>query len=199
MSDNKILFTRRAAIKSAVALLGGTLTAVQLDLLSDSFASSDEGLPKRFFTSDQYKFISRIADLIIPETDTPGALGVGAPNFIDMMLADWASPNRQLDFVKGLHEIDLRAKNSGLGSFLTCSAEQQELILREIDKEFFDKNLNDSYFGMIKKIVLFAYYSSEVGATLELNFQRIPGDYLPCVPLSEDSYASFWSHHNYGL
>ena len=199
MSDNKILFTRRAAIKSAVALLGGTLTAVQLDLLSDSFASSDEGLPKRFFTSDQYKFISRIADLIIPETDTPGALGVGAPNFIDMMLADWASPNRQSDFVKGLHEIDLRAKNSGLESFLTCSAEQQELILREIDKEFFDKNLNDSYFGMIKKIVLFAYYSSEVGATLELNFQRIPGDYLPCVPLSEDSYASFWSHHNYGL
>jgi len=199
LSDNKILFTRRAAIKSAVALLGGTLTAVQLDLLSDSFASSDEGLPKRFFTSDQYNFISRIADLIIPETDTPGALGVGAPNFIDMMLADWASPNRQSDFVKGLHEIDLRAKNSGLESFLTCSAEQQELILREIDKEFFDKNLNDSYFGMIKKIVLFAYYSSEVGATLELNFQRIPGDYLPCVPLSEDSYASFWSHHNYGL
>ena len=199
MSDNKILFTRRAAIKSAVALLGGTLTAVQLDLLSDSFASSDEGLPKRFFTSDQYKFISRIADLIIPETDTPGALGVGAPIFIDMMLADWASPNRQLDFVKGLHEIDLRAKNAGLESFLVCSAEQQELILREIDKEFFDKNLNVSYFGMIKKIVLFAYYSSEVGATLELNFQRIPGDYLPCVPLSEDSYASFWSHHNYGL
>ncbi len=199
MSDNKILFTRRAAIKSAVALLGGTLTAVQLDLLSDSFASSDEGLPKRFFTSDQYKFISRIADLIIPETDTPGALGVGAPNFIDMMLADWASPNRQLDFVKGLHEIDLRAKNVGLESFLVCSAEQQELILREIDKEFFNKNSNVSYFGMIKKIVLFAYYSSEVGATLELNFQRIPGDYLPCVPLSEDSYASFWSHHNYGL
>ncbi len=199
MSDNKILFTRRAAIKSAVALLGGTLTAVQLDLLSDSFASSDEGLPKRFFTSDQYKFISRIANLIIPETDTPGALGVGAPNFIDMMLADWASPNRQLDFVKGLHEIDLRAKNAGLESFLVCSAEQQELILREIDKEFFDKNSNVSYFGMIKKIVLFAYYSSEVGATLELNFQRIPGDYLPCVPLSEDSYASFWSHHNYGL
>lgn len=199
MSDNKILFTRRAAIKSAVALLGGTLTAVQLDLLSDSFASSDEGLPKRFFTSDQYKFISRIADLIIPETDTPGALGVGAPIFIDMMLADWASPNRQLDFVKGLHEIDLRAKNAGLESFLVCSAEQQELILREIDKEFFDKNLNVSYFGMIKKIVLFAYYSSEVGATIELNFQRIPGDYLPCVPLSEDSYASFWSHHNYGL
>jgi len=199
LSDNKILFTRRAAIKSAVALLGGTLTAVQLDLLSDSFASSDEGLPKRFFTSDQYKFISRIADLIIPETDTPGALGVGAPIFIDMMLADWASPNRQLDFVKGLHEIDLRAKNAGLESFLVCSAEQQELILREIDKEFFDKNLNVSYFGMIKKIVLFAYYSSEVGATIELNFQRIPGDYLPCVPLSEDSYASFWSHHNYGL
>ena len=168
-------------------------------MLSDSFASGDEGLPKRFFTSDQYKFISRIANLIIPETDTPGALGVGAPNFIDMMLADWASPNRQLDFVKGLHEIDLRAKNAGLESFLVCSAEQQELILREIDKEFFDKNSNVSYFGMIKKIVLFAYYSSEVGATLELNFQRIPGDYLPCVPLSEDSYASFWSHHNYGL
>ena len=199
MSDNKTFYTRRAAIKSAVALLGGTLTAMQLDLLSNSYASSDEALSKRFFTSDQFKIISRIADLIIPETDTPGALGVGAPNFIDMMLADWASSNRQLDFVKGLDEINLRAKDSLSKSFLACSAEQQELILREIDKEYFNKDLNNLYFGMIKKMVLFAYYSSEVGATLELNFQRIPGDYLPCVPLSENTYASFWSHHNYGL
>ncbi|MBM38407.1 MAG: hypothetical protein CMO97_04975 [Woeseia sp.] len=199
MSDNKTFYTRRAAIKSAVALLGGTLTAMQLDLLSNSYASSDEALSKRFFTSDQFKIISRIADLIIPETDTPGALGVGAPNFIDMMLTDWASSNRQLDFVKGLDEINLRAKDSLSKSFLACSAEQQELILREIDKEYFNKDLNNLYFGMIKKMVLFAYYSSEVGATLELNFQRIPGDYLPCVPLSENTYASFWSHHNYGL
>tara|TARA_B100001057_G_scaffold197553_1_gene198232 strand:- start:13304 stop:13903 length:600 start_codon:yes stop_codon:yes gene_type:complete len=199
LSDNKTFYTRRAAIKSAVALLGGTLTAMQLDLLSNSYASSDEALSKRFFTSDQFKIISRIADLIIPETDTPGALGVGAPNFIDMMLTDWASSNRQLDFVKGLDEINLRAKDSLSKSFLACSAEQQELILREIDKEYFNKDLNNLYFGMIKKMVLFAYYSSEVGATLELNFQRIPGDYLPCVPLSENTYASFWSHHNYGL
>ncbi len=199
MSENKNLYTRRAAIKGAVALLGGTLTAVQLDLFSVSFADSNEGSPKRFFSSDQFKIISRISDLIIPETDTPGALSVGAPNFIDMMLADWASTNRQIDFIQGLHEIDLRSKKVGVGSFLSCSAEQQELILLEIDKDFFNENLNNPYFGMIKKMVLFAYYSSEVGATIELNFQRIPGDYIPCVPISEDSYASFWSHHNYGL
>ena len=199
LADNSTLLTRRTAIKNAVALLGGTLTATQLGLLSDSFAAIAEDAPPRFLCPEKFAMLSRIADLIIPETDTPGALGVGAPHFIDMMLADWASPSRQARYVAGLDNIDKRARDAGASSFSASTTEQQMVLLRALDKEFFAENSTDPFFGELKKMVLFAYYSSEAGATVELRFQRIPVDYLPCVPMTDDSHAWFWSQYNYGL
>jgi gluconate 2-dehydrogenase gamma chain len=199
VADNPTLLTRRTAIKNAVALLGGTLTATQLGLLSDSFAAIAEDAPPRFLSHEQFAMLSRIADLIIPETDTPGALGVGVPHFIDMMLADWASPQRQARYVAGLDDIDKRARDSGTSNFSASTTEQQIVLLRALDKEFFAEDPRDPFFGELKKMVLFAYYSSEAGATVELRFQRIPGDYLPCVPMADDSHAWFWSQYNYGL
>src|SRR4051794_26626209 len=37
----------------------------------------------RFFAARDYAIISRIADLIIPATDTPGAVAAGVPRYID--------------------------------------------------------------------------------------------------------------------
>src|SRR5215469_13545403 len=37
----------------------------------------------RFFTAEEYAAVSRLADLIIPPTDTPGAIAAGAPEYID--------------------------------------------------------------------------------------------------------------------
>ena len=199
LADNRTHLTRRTAIKGAVALLGGTLTTAQLGLLGNSFTAIAEDAPPRFLCPEQFTMLSRIADLIIPETDTAGALGVGAPHFIDMMLADWASPQRQAEYVAGLGGIDMRARDAGASSFSASTTEQQMVLLRALDKEFFAEHSMDLFFGVLKKMVLFAYYSSEIGATVELRFQRIPGDYLPCVPMADDSHAWFWSQYNYGL
>ena len=199
MADNPTLLTRRTAIKNAVALIGGTLTATQLGLLSDSFAAIAGDETPRFLNREQFAMLSRVADLVIPETDTPGALGVGVPQFIDMMLADWASPQRQARYVAGLDDIDKRARDAGASSFSSSSSEQQMALLLELDKEIFAEDSDGPFFGELKKMVLFAYYSSEAGATVELRFQRIPGDYLPCVSMAEDERAWFWSHYNYGL
>ena len=199
MTDNPSFLTRRVAIKKAVALVGGTLTATQLGLLSDSIAAIAEDASPRFLNRGQFTSLSRIADLIIPETDTPGALGVGAPRFIDMMLADWASPQRQARYVAGLDDIDKRAREFGVSSFSASSTKQQMTLLRALDKEAFAAGSATPFFRELKKMVLFAYYSSEVGATVELSFQRIPGDYLPCVPMTKNDHAWFWSHYNYEL
>lgn len=199
LADNSTLLTRRAAIKNAVALVGGVLTATQLSLLNEAVAANVEDAPPRFLNREQYSMLSRVADLIIPETDTAGALGTGVPRFIDMMLADWASPQRQERYIAGLDHIDKRARDSGASSFSASTTEQQMVLLRALDNEFFAENPTDPFFGELKKMVLFAYYSSEIGATVELRFQRIPGDYLPCVPMVDDSHAWFWSQFNYGL
>src|SRR6266436_4490891 len=40
----------------------------------------------KFFTAAEYATISQLADLIIPPTDTPGALAAGVPAYIDYVV-----------------------------------------------------------------------------------------------------------------
>jgi len=54
----------------------------------------------KFFAPDEIKLISRIADLIIPETDTPGASAAGVPQYIDSVVA--GNPAMQLELRGGL-------------------------------------------------------------------------------------------------
>ena len=47
--------------------------------------------------------------MIIPETDTPGATSVKVPEFIDLILTEWASDDERAAFLAGLSDIDARA------------------------------------------------------------------------------------------
>ena len=199
MAENPTRLTRRSALKAAVALVGGTLAATELGLLSKSVAAMTDDSAPRFLSQDQFLALQQIVDLIIPGTDTPGALDANVHHFIDLMLAEWASPERQARYVAGLEDIEVRARKVGADSFLASTAPQQIDLLHSLDKEAFAKDSKDIFFSELKKMVLFGYYSSEPGATLELRYQRIPGDYLPCVPLEDDSRAWFWNGYSYGL
>lgn len=199
MAENPSLLTRRVAIKRMLAMFGGTITASQLALLTESAAAMSEDSAPGFLSDEQFSMLERIVDLIIPETDTPGALGAGVHRFIDLMLAEWASPERQARYVAGLEEIDQRARASGTEGFAAVSAAQQTELLQALDRERFVEGNTETFFGELKNMVLFAYYSSETGATVELRYQAVPGDYLPCMPLDENGRAWFWMGYSYDL
>lgn len=196
MAEETKTLTRRTAIRNAALLLGGTLTATQLGLVSKTFAAMDDGVTLKFFDNRQFELLSRIADIVIPETDTPGALGARVPEFIDMMLADWAAADRQERYRSGLAEIDTAA---GDGGFVALAADAQLALLTELEKKRVAKDPEARFFGELRKMLIFSYYSTEIGATEELRFQPIPGDYQSCIPLTDDSRTWFWSHYNYGL
>lgn len=199
MTDNSNRITRRNLIKRAGTMLGGAAAVAQLGLLSRSVAAMTEDATPRFLDEQQFLTVTNIVDLIVPETDTPGALTAGVHNFIDLMLADWASAERQARYVAGIEDIDRRAREAGVRSFSASSKAQQTALLRALDKEAFAEGAADTFFGEFKKMVLFAYYSSETGATVELQYQRIPVDYLPCVPIDDATRAWFWMGYSYGL
>ena len=50
-------------------------------------------LPERgaFYTQDEMALISRISNLVIPRTETPGALDANVPGYLDALMSDWAS------------------------------------------------------------------------------------------------------------
>jgi len=200
MDDKPALLTRRKALQGAVSLIGGTVALVQLGpLASRAAAAATENAAPVFFDQDQFSVIEIIVDLIIPETDTPGAITAGVHHFIDLMLAEWASPERQSRYVQGLQDIDQRAREAGEEGFATNSSAQQMQLLQALDREAHIDGAPDTFFREFKKLVLFGYYSSEAGATIELKFDRIPGDYQPCVPIDDPARAWFWLGYSYGL
>jgi len=193
------MLTRRSAIRNAVLLLGGAIPAAQLGLLESVLAATGAEAKPRFLNPDQLAMVERIVDLVIPETDTPGAVSAGTHRFIDVMLAEWASSDTQQEFVAGFESIDQRATELGIESFLGGSAEQQVEVLRVLDREAFADGAPDTFFRRLKKLVLFTYFSSEPGATQALRFDPFPGDYQPCVPLKDNDRAWFWLGYSYDL
>jgi hypothetical protein len=172
--------TRRAAIRNAVALLGGTVTAAQLGPLASAVAAINGETAPRFLSEAQFEMVGRIVDLVIPETDTAGAFGAGVHRFIDMMLADWASAATRKRYVEGLGDIDRRA-----GDFSSGSRDKQTELLLRLDREAFAADSGETFFKDLKTLILFGYYSSEEGASAELRFDRLPGAYRSCVPYDE--------------
>ncbi len=197
--EQKPGLTRRDALKGAVALLGGTITAAQLGLLRQSIAAVADDAAPRYLDSKQLETVTRIVDIVIPETDTPGAVSAGVPKFIDLLLSEWASTERQKAFIAGLGAIDDRAQQAGADSFIDSDFRDQVELLRSLDREAFADGAPDTFFRGFKKLILFAYFSSKPGATQALRFDPFPGNYEPCLPLGDDDRAWFWLGYSYDL
>ena len=199
MTQDRPVLTRREALRSALSLVGGIATAAQLTVVERVLAADDAGSTPGFLSDDHLAMLERISDLIIPATDTPGAVSAGVHRFIDRMLAEWASVETQRQFVAGFNDIDQRAVESGMPNLVSGSAAQQRDLLMQLDREAFAEDSTDEFFRRMKKLILFSYFSSEQGATQALRFDRVPGRYDPCMSLEEDGRAWFWLGYSYEL
>ncbi len=123
-------------------------------------APSAYGEPK-FFTPDEFRTLIRIADLIIPATSTPGAVGAGVPAYIDYVVntnQDW----RKL-FRDGFHLLRERRFDD-----MAESAQVAELA-RYIDQPGDD--LPTRFFRAVKSMTADGYYTSKIGLLDELGYR----------------------------
>jgi gluconate 2-dehydrogenase gamma chain len=86
-----------------------------------------------FFGAVEYELISRLADLIIPETDTPGALGAGVPEYVDRVVS--LNPEHQGLMRAGTEWIDDRSRELFAERFLDVSEAQQVQMLQPLSDE----------------------------------------------------------------
>jgi hypothetical protein len=70
-----------------------------------------------FFTSAEYLALARLADVIIPPTDTPGGMGAGVHAYIDRVVA--ANAEHQPLARAGLTWLERGARAAGATSFAT--------------------------------------------------------------------------------
>ena len=174
---------RRSLLLGAVFLVGGAAALTRFT--RKSTASAD---PAAVFSPDQFALLEQVADVIIPATDTPGALGAGVPEFMRQMLGDWGSQATRDSVIAVLDAIEKRAWQKYGAAFRELPAERRLEVMRAVDEDALARQ--DVAYGGFKWLVLVGYYQSEIGATQELRYELVPGAWRSCLPLTEVGRAS---------
>ncbi len=133
--------------------------------------------------------ISRLTDLIIPPTETPGAAAAGVPQYIDLVVNE--DPKLQDIFRQGLPRLDTMSESMFSSSaFLRLTEAQQVEILTSLSEAAEQKappkqNVaggDAAFFKAIKSLTADGYYTSRIGLLQELGYN---GDtYLAAFPES---------------
>ena len=153
------------------AFLPASIAVLNWSLVSRAVASGSGVL-----TPTQMKAVSIIADIIIPETDTPGAATAGVPQFIDHSLADLMAKENAGRFIEGL-DMFLAAEPR----FLEETAAAQYQAVARLDASLRTDARFNGFYRQLKELVLIGYYTSEVGASVELAYDPLPGRYEPNI------------------
>ena len=170
---------------------------VLLAMLREARAVIGTPTSLKTLNSQQEATVKTMAEMILPRTDTPGATDVGATEFVDLILTEWCDEAERSRFLDGLADVDMRSQSLFGKDFIGCAPIQQAEILvalgekisaeadgRRIERHGDWSSRNDeSFYFMLRRLTLTAYYTSEAGATEELHFQLIPDRYDACAPV----------------
>lgn len=124
-----------------------------------------------YFSEADFETISRLADLIIPQTDTPGAIEAGVPAYIDSVVG--ASAELQSICKAGLQALDDRSQQQGRRAFAGLSVEQQVALVTpwsEAVDAHRTEGAGERFFQLIKNLTADGYYTSYTGLVEELKY-----------------------------
>lgn len=206
MAVDENLISRRDALRRAAAILGvGALSPAISSAVMAAAGGTSDGKPK-FLSERQLETVATLAEIVIPTTDTPGARTAGVHLYIDTMLADYLSEAHRREFIEGLALVDGQARKAGFDSFLEADEPARMALVADMDRRVENpasvtsqrwvkgelvKNTPQRFFYSFKEMTIVGYYTSKIGASIELAYDPVPGQYSGCVPY--ESIGRAWS------
>lgn len=196
MSQQDEMIRRREILRRAAWLLGGAVSAPAALAILQGCADKESGEASTAFTPAlltvaEFNVVSAIADILIPKTETSGALEAGVPQFIDAALAAVYTPADQQRFKAECAAFESAARAEGGKDFL-----QQEPAARAA---FMGRQLEAAlsqnpkpFILMTRELTLLGYFSSQVGITENMEYVPVPTAYHGCVPLSQMKKHVYW-------
>lgn len=193
---------RRELLERAVALLG-TAAVGTLSLPAIAQAAQD-GRP--FLDKAGFSLLSAVADTMVPETDTPGAITARVPAVFDGLLRNWAAPQRRTDLVDALKRIDAAAGEQKGKGFAELPPAERTTLLTAYDLAALkpapaktptgggvaalmamQAAVVDPAYAKLKELIVLIYYMSEVGLTKELAYEHAPGKWEPSIKITPET------------
>ncbi|MEL6987139.1 MAG: gluconate 2-dehydrogenase subunit 3 family protein [Bacteroidota bacterium] len=178
---------RRAILKYTALATGAVVGApIALSLFScnNDVAQMDDFSPS-FLSVDQFNLVTKIADLILPKTNSPSASEVGVSKIIDHMLHVVFKSEEQTAYIAGLNTLAQFLNRNTL--FVNTKSNEQIKLIQQIEdgkEESSMKEIYDAYIQLKQQTIAY-YLSNETIAEKYLNYLPVPGEYKGCIPLDE--------------
>jgi hypothetical protein len=182
--------SRREAIRRTALMLGVAVTPSLLTSVSQAQSAARGGSTvPAYLSARQLATAGAIAERIIPRTDTPGAIDVGVPRFLDLMYGKYLTAEEQRVFAAGLSEMEAAAASAGARSFAELPSAEQDALLTRIARA--SQSGEKTFFHTIKELTLLGYFTSEPVGKNVLHYDPIPGRFDGCIPIAEVGKVSW--------
>jgi glucoside 3-dehydrogenase (cytochrome c) hitch-hiker subunit len=187
---------RREWLKSMSTLAVGVVAAPSLLAVFDAHAASQKpGAAPHFFNPAQTSLIAAVVDIVIPRTDTPGAIDAGVPAFIDSMFKDAYTKGDQQRYLTALAAFD----QAGGKPFLQLDETKRKALVAKLHAEALAQSPDAkippaaNFVLMTKKLTMLGFFMSQPGCTQVLQYVAVPGGYKADIPLSEAGNGRAWA------
>lgn len=176
-----VLATLGAGITSGLVGNNAIATALNYPLNPKSHLSAG-----KVFNQAQLTLLKTVCDLVLPRTDTPSAGDVDVHGFIDNQLFHCYEQATQNKMIALITMIETSSKKYYQHTFDTLLGEKQTQLLVDIEQGRTPFTMqNRANFKQLKALICFGYYTSEVGASQELNYQAFPGGFTGSIKSDE--------------
>jgi hypothetical protein len=136
-------------------------------LLPVESLAADPAWKPKLFNPVQTDMVAMLAELIIPETDSPGARAALAHQHIDLVLSE-ETPEIRREFLDGLQWLNQTCRARHNLDFIALSPAQQLEVMKSIASPGAEGH---AFFLEMRRRTVFAYYTSEIGIHKELHYK----------------------------
>jgi hypothetical protein len=187
---------RRKALKNIGTGIGAIAVTPTVVSLFQSCQTAT-GYTPVFIPQEDFGMVSNLMELIIPATDTPGAIELKLPEFLDAYVDGVWSQEDQARFAEGWTAFKSSAvKASGKENASQLTLEDWDAQLANYLKSESTPSEDDAaaaFADQLRGLTVNAFKTNEYIGENVLAYAPIPGDYKGCVDLQETTGGKAWS------
>lgn len=190
---------RRTALKYSGVGLGLSLSGLSLvQLISSCKQEVVAGKTQSVLSQTELEFVYSLCDTVLPETQTPGALEVGVPEFIQVFVSKVYDPEQLSAFRDEILKLDSACASRFGHGLSSCTPIEKHDFVAELESDvvqppvnIWGNNVNEgspmSFYKQLKSMMIWGYFSSEKVGKEVLLYQQLAPDYKGCVDVSPET------------